>query len=94
MTLWRRLGWDCSVRVAVRYERNHDGWSSGRLLFVCTRRAMKVSSYLIVVKIAGISDLGSIKWEDICKLGGDCGGDRGEGDLGLRAINPSGPSYG
>ena len=31
---------------------------------------MKVSSYLIVVKIAGISDLGSIEWEDICKLGG------------------------
>ena len=25
---------------------------------------------MIVVKIAGISDLGSLEWEDICELGG------------------------
>ena len=31
---------------------------------------MKASSHLIVVKIAGISDLGSLEWEDICELGG------------------------
>ena len=32
---------------------------------------MKVSSHeFIVVKIVGVSDLGSLEWEDICGLGG------------------------
>ena len=31
---------------------------------------MKVSSHLIVVEIVGVSDLGSLEWEDICGLGG------------------------